>query len=396
VRSFFIAVLLLLVLRDSANAQDDERTKYPFGISDSFIEFNFGYIHHQFSEEQLEPDFRVESVLIPHSGVRLGLGHNFNKYFSAQLVYMRPVRWVQYKNVTGSGGVPSGRSVFTNIAGLTARVTLPVKSPLSLYGEGGLGIITRRGFEIGGKTAVKDADYLAPVIAAGFKYRLNNKWDLQAGLNYSPPNKNYLQPHTLMFSTGGVLNMRNSPDIPSKSVPGVIFPEHLIQVGYSTNSFGMGANRLVSEKIPVFWGGDVEAGHGMMLIYQRNIYHTKKIFSFDWGLSISRFRSAKNGNNFSTISIFPQFRFTPVRSKFVDPYLTYSLAGPAYLFRNVIDNINTGKNFTFQDMMGVGFYFGKNKHANLEMRIGHYSNGNIFPDNPGIKIPLTIMLGYAF
>jgi hypothetical protein len=46
--------------------------------------------------------------------------------------------------------------------------------------------------------------------------------------------------------------------------------------------------------------------------------------------------------------------------------------------------------------MGIGMFSGKKRKFNSEIRIGHYSNGNIFPDNKGIKIPLTFNAGYTF
>ena len=56
----------------------------------------------------------------------------------------------------------------------------------------------------------------------------------------------------------------------------------------------------------------------------------------------------------------------------------------------------TGRRFTFRDFMGMGSYIGKDRKINAEINIGHFSNGNIYPDNPGVKIPLTFNLGWAF
>ncbi|HWJ25865.1 MAG TPA: acyloxyacyl hydrolase, partial [Flavisolibacter sp.] len=77
-------------------------------------------------------------------------------------------------------------------------------------------------------------------------------------------------------------------------------------------------------------------------------------------------------------------------------YFNYSVAGPSYISKVVIDSSETGKHFTFQDFMGMGIFAGKNRHLNAEIKIQHYSNGNIFPRNAGVKVPLTFNLGYAF
>jgi hypothetical protein len=80
----------------------------------------------------------------------------------------------------------------------------------------------------------------------------------------------------------------------------------------------------------------------------------------------------------------------------MDFYLNYSVAGPTYISRIEIDSLEIGKRFTFQDFMGVGSYFGKNRRVNVEVRIAHYSNGNLFPKNEGVMIPLTFNLGWTW
>ena len=135
---------------------------------------------------------------------------------------------------------------------------------------------------------------------------------------------------------------------------------------------------------------------GRSLRYERNIFHTNKIFSFDWGISIANWLSVRDRMNFSTVSVYPKFRFTPVHLRLTDFYLTYSLAGPTFISKTSLDGQDLGKIFTLQDLIGLGSYIGKQRHINVEVGIGHYSNGNLFIRNPGIMIPLTVSMGYAF
>jgi hypothetical protein len=60
-----------------------------------------------------------------------------------------------------------------------------------------------------------------------------------------------------------------------------------------------------------------------------------------------------------------------------------------------VDGVETGRKFTFHDFMGIGAFTGKKKNFYTGIRIAHYSNGNIFPDNDGVMIPLTFNVGYA-
>jgi hypothetical protein len=175
------------------------------------------------------------------------------------------------------------------------------------------------------------------------------------------------------------------------------FPKNLIQVGYSTLGFGHKVNDFVSDgAIPIFWGGKVWVDRGLSFYYQRNAFHTKKVFALDWGTSIGFWRTELNKENFFTISAYPVLRFTVLRTRPADVYFYYSVAGPTYISRKSIDSVEVGKHFTFQDLMGLGVFTGKDRNLNAELKIGHFSNGNIFPKNAGVGVPLTFNLGYAF
>jgi hypothetical protein len=85
-----------------------------------------------------------------------------------------------------------------------------------------------------------------------------------------------------------------------------------------------------------------------------------------------------------------------IRTNPADVYLCYSLAGPTYISKLTLDRLDTGSHFTFQDFMGVGVFLGKHRSVSAGVKINHYSNGNIFTENAGVKIPITLALGYAF
>jgi hypothetical protein len=77
-------------------------------------------------------------------------------------------------------------------------------------------------------------------------------------------------------------------------------------------------------------------------------------------------------------------------------FFQYSIAGPSYISRINIDNHDTGEHFTFQDFMGVGVFFGPKRNLTVELNLNHYSNGNIFPHNDAVKVPLSFSVGYCF
>lgn len=374
----------------------DKRVQYPGILSNAYFGLDIGYVNYPFSNEHLKPGYSAESVRIPQPIVRLTLfGYRFNDYLSARITYCRPTNWVEYNNVNGD---KSKHTVWMNIGGLTMKGQLPVAGKLSAYGEAGLGIITRSGFKINDTWAIDDASYASVLLGAGLQYNLNKKWGLVASTTFTPENKNVSQPHTLMVTGGFVYNMQPLPEatVKKNASSGYIFPKHLLQVGYTTNALGYGVNDATSEgPVPIFWGGDVVIKNGLAVNYQNNIYHTKKVFSLDWGASLGYWKT-RNGEDFYSASIYPLLRFTALRTKPLDLYFYYSAAGPTFLSQKVVDKMPTGRRFTFRDFMGMGSYIGKARKVNAEINIGHFSNGNIYPDNPGVKIPLTFNLGWAF
>ena len=395
----FFSVQFLYISAQVDSAKDlYKRIQYPPGLMNSNFGVSIGYIHYAFSSKQLEPGFTVSSVTIPPIGVRINLiGHRFNKYLSANIHYMRPVSWVKYKNVNGDN---EEHSVWMNIAGLTLKSQISLAKKLSLYGEAGLGIITRKGFKINNVWAVKDANYSTGFFETGLRYQVNHKWDLLASLSYSPAHERLKQPATYFYSAGFTYNMRPLPGakLEEKRKAGYLFPRNTIQIGVSTNSLGYGVNNFVSKDspIPFFWGGNAEVKNGIALHYHRNIFHARKVFSFDWGISASFWKTRLQENDFFTLSVFPVLRFNVIHSKPADYYFYYSVAGPTYISKTILDGENTGRHFTFQDLLGIGSFIGKNRKINTEIRIGHYSNGNMFPYNDGVKVPLTFCAGYTF
>src|SRR5262245_41995880 len=96
-----------------ASAQD-ERAQYPQLLSNSYIGLHVGYVDYAFSNSQLTSGFEAESIRVPHLAFRaLLFGHEFNKYFSGQVSYLRPVKWVRYENVNADR---SSHSVWMNVA----------------------------------------------------------------------------------------------------------------------------------------------------------------------------------------------------------------------------------------------------------------------------------------
>ena len=338
----------------------DQPAQYPRFLLNSYVGVQLGYIDYPFSGSQVQPGFQAQTIRIPHLAARVFLvGHEFNKYVSAQISDMRPVEWVEYRNVNGDQG---RHSVWMNVAGLTAKARLPLTKTVSVYGEGGLGLVTRKGFAINRAPVVYDASYATPLFGGGLEYRLNDNWSLLTGVTAVPGRSADQQPRTLFFSGGFDYTVRHLPagQVDTDSANGPVWPKNIVQIGYVTDALGYGANDFVSKgAVPVFWTGSVQVASGVSVNYQRNVLHTRRFFALDWGASVSSWKSRKTNERFYTASVYPALRFVAVRTNPLELYLSYSMAGPALITRTTIDGEAVGRAFTFQDFMSAGMFLGQ-------------------------------------
>jgi len=406
--SFKIILPFLFLLFSFKSTAQDERAQLPLALRNAYFGVSVGSINYDFGSMpfQAPAGYFLNSVVVKHPAVRLVLyGYEFNKYLSAQLTYMRPVWWVFY--YYDHGAVKNERSsVWMNVGGLTLRPQIPISDKIYLNGEAGLGIVTRHGFNAeDGTPIVTGVSYPTVLLGGGVNYHINDNWRLMLSGTYSPKKASVNQPATTFISTG--FNYKLTPVSDKKLEEGIktgyINPKQWLQIGFSSNITGYGINNSL-EKASLFWGGDVEVYKGLSINYQRNIFHSAKYFALDWGMNasawqtrgLSPYQTVPKKEAFYTFSVFPVFRYNFLHTQPVDAYFYYSVAGPSYISKIVLDGVDTGKHFTFQDAMGLGIFFGERRNLNAELKIGHYSNGNIFPLNGAVKIPLSLNVGYAF
>jgi hypothetical protein len=375
----------------------DQRTQLPEFLWDSYLGLNVGVLGNPFSSAQLEPGYHARGVRTPHAAYGIALfGHSLDEHLAVQVTYIRPVKYVQYDGVNGGA---TSNSVWMTFATLTLKGRARLRPAFSLYGEAGVSLTNRRGFAIDDRTVVADAHFVSLAVGGGFEHHASRSWDIVGGVTWIPSDADTRQPHAVFASGGFRYKMSPMPEprAAAAASSGFVFPLQLVSVGYSTHAFGYGTNRFFAGRVPIFWGGKINVHSGAAIHYQRNLFHTAKRFGFDAGGSVSRWQSAQNREGFVTLSIYPLFRFFLLRRDRADFYLSYSLAGPTLITRRVIDDRETGNHlFTFQDALGVGLYLGRRKQVVAGIKISHYSNGNLLGRNPGIAVPVTFELGYAF
>lgn len=401
---FVLFLLVLISLNFFSQEKDKQKTKFTKFLSKSYYSLNFGGIFYPFSNDNLTDGYATESFSRNWFSGRLLLGHKLNDNFSIQFGTMRPASWFKYDNVNNIG---YETSVWINAWSLSLKKDFNINKKTSFYAEAGVANLTRFGFSINNKVIYDDAHYASLIYGLGLQYWLSDKWRLSANGTFLPSSAKHNQPSISQISAGFEYHLQQVDDKIAKEYAEneYFFPNNIFQFSYGTGEIGFGFNQFFgmslpvgnfeSFGIPVFWVGEVKAQHAVSVTYQRLIYRSEKIFSLDWGLSATYFQSRGKTDVFA-FSIFPVLRFYLLRNKSFDLYSNYSIIGPAYISQADIDGIKSGPNTTFQDTMGFGLFFGKERKYNFELRIMHYSNGNIFTRNSGVAIPIQFTFGKTF
>jgi hypothetical protein len=365
-------------------------------LTRSYFSLSAGWINTPLGVRQMAPGHRAGSVAVRHTGARVVLlGHQLHDSLSAEIGLTRPVRFVTY---AGLDGTNVHRAISVTVGDISLRVPVRVSARVSFSGTTGVALVSRRSAAVDGATVVRGAHFAAPIVGAGADYRWHAAWEFIAGITYVPAKARHDQPATVFGSMG--LRYRIQPlsadAVRENRASAAVHPHRMLQAGISTNALGYGLNNTLSGRVSIFWGGFVQAAGGAAVRYQHNVFHTRNVFALDVGSSIGYWRSSARGQSFLTLSTYPLLRFTLLRARPADVYLSYSAAGPTFISRRLIDGHDVGSRFTFQDLIGVGAFLGRARRVVVEVGIGHYSNGNIFPHNPGTKIPATFSMGWTF
>ena len=388
----FIVIVVLLSCSTACVA--DDRTQLPSFLQNSYFGVTGGLAHFAYTDASLEPNFHSTGISRDVFAVRLYFGHYFNPYLAAQIGFMGAIKRPQYHGVTAPHSANPVRTTFLNF---TLKPTLPINDWFALYGEGGVTTVSREGFTTSTKTtALPDAFLVSPLTGLGAIVRLNQNWHIDMGTTYIWAHDSYHQPSAL-YALAGLYYLFTPAHHASQAVTPsrYYFPAHMVEFGFcDQNVFYWNPSHFLPS--PLFYGGSIKVARGAYLMYEQNFYHTERWFSFDWGVSVGRWISHKNHEEFYTFSIFPALRLWLVHSASADLYFAYSVAGPAVLTRRVIDERDAGSYFTFQDYLGIGMFLGKSKCLNLSLKLLHYSNGNVLPKNPGISAPVSFNIGYTW
>ncbi len=181
-------------------------------------------------------------------------------------------------------------------------------------------------------------------------------------------------------------------DVPTHPSKEWIFPKNEVSVVYYNRGFF--DPYIWRPPSPIFWHAVKSMNSGVMFMYHRLIFHSRKHFSLYVGTSLSRWERFE-----ATVyapTIFFSLRWWFFRTQTVNAYLSYSVAGPTVINIDQLAEKDLGGYFIFQDYLGVGLQFGRRHALNLDLRLLHYSNGDVLTHNPGFDVPVVLYIGYSF
>lgn len=405
-RKYFFLFFVFITINFYGQKEKRPTTQLSNFLSKSYFSVNLGGVFYPFSNNNLVDGYATDSFSKNAFSGRFLLGYKIKPDLAVQFGVMRPASWFKYTNVNNIG---YERSVWINVWSLSLKKNFILNNKLSLFAEAGIANATRVGFSINDKVIYNDAHLANLIYGFGANYKLSEEWRLSLNSTFLPKVKKQNQPSISQVSLGFEYHLQQIPKdtaVAYKNDDSYYFPKSMLQISYGTSAVGFGVNKFFgmslkvgnyeSFGIPVFWVGDVKATNSFSITYQKTAFRSKKTFSLDWGVSATSFQTEPNKENVFAFSIFPVLRFYLLRKNGFDLYTNYSVIGPTFITKKEMNGLDTGAHITYQDAMGLGMFFGKKRAYNFELRIMHYSNGNIFTNNVGVAIPLQFTLGRTF
>lgn len=401
---FLNLIFTFQILSGQEKQPEKLRTQLTPFLEKTYFNFNLGLIHYPYSDDNLNEGYSSTGTTPGRFSGRFLLGYKFKEDFAVQFGVMRPANWFQFHDIEYKD---QRSSVWVNLWSLSFKKDFKLLKSTKAYLEFGFGNFARVGIKNGDKIIYDDAHYLSAVLGAGLQYNLSKKWDLLLNATYLPAYENHNQPFTFQTSLGATYHLQQvskEKAIEYAKDERYYFPKGFFHLGYGSGEIGFFTNAFFSSSasigslentgIPIFWHGDVLARTTLSLMYQHTVFRTQKYFSLDVGASMTYFNSYE-GSDVIGLSVFPVLRFYLWRPKAFDFYTNYSVIGPAYVSKKNIDGILTGPRITYQDFMGIGLFFGAKRQYNADLKIMHFSNGNIFTNNDGVAIPLVFSFGFT-
>lgn len=164
---------------------------------------------------------------------------------------------------------------------------------------------------------------------------------------------------------------------------------------FSVSGYERGAvpSNVYRPSKPLMWTARLKVDRAIIAAYEKRIYKPWNYLEFYSGLSVGYLeKNQAHQDSISVISNYIMMRVYLMKTSFCGLFLLYSPAGPSFLSKKNFVKTGFSNRFVFQDQFGLGAEVKGRAHYEIFAKLYHFSNGDIFPINGGIDIPLMVGL----
>jgi hypothetical protein len=147
---------------------------------------------------------------------------------------------------------------------------------------------------------------------------------------------------------------------------------------------------------PLMWDAKLKVDRAIMLSYERDLYHFGRYLELYSGISGGFLESfGEKEDSIQTFGGYLMARLYFVKVRNFQMFFMWSPAGPSFLTKREFATTEFSNLFVFQDQFGIGIRVKGKREYDFFVKLYHFSNGDIFPINGGIDIPLLIGFGVS-
>jgi hypothetical protein len=266
-----------------------------------------------------------------------------------------------------------------NLIYLDGKYLMPISQKIALSLMAGISYVARKGVEINSTQVLPTGNYAAiPNYGIGLVYHFAANWDATINLLRAARKTSQKLPYTNSIAAGVNYHLNRFFEIIKKDQTQ---NKNEIFAGFYNKKF-LHISILTHNQVNSGW----------IIGYLHNLF-TTRFFSIHAGLNLAQW---KTQHSLFAASAFLEARFWLLRTKYFNPYINCSIAGPTLMNRDHIYGKNLGGYALWQDYGGIGAEIGKNHMVDIALRLQHYSNGDFFARNPGFDVPIILTVGIKF
>jgi len=158
-----------------------------------------------------------------------------------------------------------------------------------------------------------------------------------------------------------------------------------------------------ADELTLFYGGGPQQhdsdqknrGWGVDYSFYKIVRSVRSELSFGVGYTYMT-NDADEHDSLYAISLYPQLTLYPSNPITLNPFFFVRALGPSYISENQFGSREQDNHFSFQSQVGIGIrpHITENQQIKIMLSWKHFSNANLFSDNDGFDLPITLSVGF--